>query len=402
VPISFTHAVTGPLKETCDGTASTADRSSADRDTSSRKDVPMKRLHPMMKALPALILLALLLAPAVAAAAPAAHVVTDITPMPATPNVLKAGQKIHLSFRYVSSEPAGVTIRVEPMTGGKRAAGSSARVSPVYSAGSGTATSWFKITKGDVTVDRIRIQMWNTDEEPVRLQQIVIPVHYRFTKAKANVVHGLTMTPTPNVLHHKQKVSVKFKYRTNQRAGVRILVRPLTGKALTPRSAAHASRLYKGSGSGSGWFTVTGGTPAIDKVRVQMWNRAKTKRLFNAVVPVHYRYRMPTNVVDSIEFGIPSPNVLRLDQDLEVRFRYTTDHEDGVWIFVRPMTNGERTPNYAVSPPSLHPYRAGIGTGHFTIKSEAAEVDEIDITMMTPDLTTMLFRARIPVSFRFM
>lgn len=363
----------------------------------------MKRPHPMMKALPALILpalLALLLAPAVAAAAPAVHVVTHITPKPATPNVLRAGQSISLSLSYVSPEPTGVRILVQPMTGGKPAAGWSAPDSPVYPAGSGTATRSFKITKGDVTVNRIRIQMWNA-AETVRLQQVVIPVHYRFTKAKANVIHGLTMTPVPNILKHKQKVRVDFKYRTNQRAGVRILVRPLTGKALTPRSAAHASRVYKGSGSGSGWFTVTRGTPAIDKVRVQMWNRARTKRLLNIVAPVHYRYRKPANVVDSVELEMPNPNVLRLNQDLEVRFRYTTDRKDGVRIFVRPLTNGKETPHYAANPSPLYPFRTGTGAGHFTIKLDAAEVDAIDIEMTTPDTTKSLFRVRIPVSFRF-
>jgi len=357
----------------------------------------------MMKALPALILpalLALLLAPAVAAAAPAVHVVTHITPIPATPNVLRAGQNIYLSFSYVSPEPTGVRILVQPMTGGKPAAGWSAPDSAVYPAGSGTTTRSFKITRGNVTVNRIRIQMWNA-AETVKLQQVVIPVHYRFTKAKANVVHGLTMTPVPNVLVHKQKVRVDFKYRTNQRAGVRILVRPLTGKALTPRSAAHASRLYKGSGSGSGWFTVTGGTPAIDKVRVQMWNRAKTKRLLNIVVPVYFRYRKPANVVNSVELEIPSPNVLRLNQDLEVRFRYTTDRTDGVRIFVRPLTNGKETPHYAAHMSPLYPAETGTGTGHFTIKSDAAEVDAIEITMTTSDVTTTLFRVKIPVSLRF-
>ena len=196
-PISFTHAVAGPLKEAYDGTVLTADRSCADRDTSSRKDVPMKRPPSTKKALPALILpalLALLLAPAIAAATPAVHVVTHITPKPATPNVLRPGQSVSLSLSYVSPEPTGVRILVQPMTGGKPASGWVSSSSPVEPAGSGTATRSFKITRGDVTVNRIRIQIWNA-AETVKLQQVVIPVHYRFTKAKANVVHGLTMTP---------------------------------------------------------------------------------------------------------------------------------------------------------------------------------------------------------------
>lgn len=215
-------------------------------------------------------LLALLLAPALASAAPAVHVVTGIGMTPQSPNLMRLDQRVNVTFSYVSPEPTGVRIFVRPMTGGDRTPHYAAHGSPLYPTGSGTGSGWFTISQGNATVDHIQIRMLNADQSVV-LDEVMIPVCYRFRSA-GNVVSKLTMTATPNVLRQKQRVSVSFKYRTTQKAGVRVLIRPMTGGSLTKDYSANASSLYKGSGAGSGWFTVTKGTSTVDKVRVQMWN----------------------------------------------------------------------------------------------------------------------------------
>lgn len=363
----------------------------------------MKRLLPMKKALLAFVLLALLalvLAPAVASAAAAVHVVTGIALTPKTPNVMKLNQSVTLSFTYVSPEPTGVRIFARPMTGGVLTPNYAAHGSPLYPAGSGMADGYFTITKGNVTVDHIRIQMWNA-AQTVMLDEVLIPVRYRFTSAASNVVHRLTMTANPNVLRQKQKVSVSFKYKTTKTAGVRIFIRPLTGSSLTPGYAAHASPLYKGSGSGSGWFTVTKGAPTVEKVRVQMWNAAQTKLLFRAVLPVHYKYKKPANVVRSIKLTPANPNVLRLGQNVNLTFKYATTDPSGVYIFARPLTGGLATPNYAAHPSPLYPMGTGAAAGWFTINDVAATVTEIQIRMVSADQSVTLFDAKIPVSYQF-
>lgn len=363
----------------------------------------MKRLSPMKTAVLTLVLvalLALLLAPAIASAAPAVHVVTHVTLKPGTPNVMKLGQDVTLSFTYVSPEPTGVRIFARPMTGGVLTPNYAAHGSPLYPAGSGTATGSFTITKGKVIVDHIRIQVYNA-AQTVMLDEVLIPVYYRFTSATANVLSKLTMTATPNELQHKQRVSVSFKYRTNMTAGVRIFVRPLTGGSLTPKYAAHASPLYKRSGSGAGWFTVTRGTPTVEKVRVQMWNAAQTKLLFKAVLPVHYKYRKPANLVRSIKLTPANPNVLRLGQNVNLTFKYATTDPSGVYIFARPLTGGLVTPGYGAHPSPLYPMGTGAASGWFTINDVAATVDEIQIRMVSADQSVTLLDAKIPVSYQF-
>lgn len=253
-----------------------------------------------------------------------------------------------------------------------------------------------------MTVDHIRFQMWNA-AQTVMLDEVLIPVSYRFTSATANVISKLTMKATPNVLKRKQKVSVSFKYRTTKAAGVRIFVRPLTGGSLTRGYAAHASRLYPvGSGTGKGWFTVTKGTPTVTKVRLTMWNASQTKLLFKAVVPVNYKFKRPVDVVYSIRLTPANPNVLRLAQHIDLTFKYATDEAGGVLIFARPMTGGVPTLNYSAHGSPLYPVGTGAADGWFTINGVGATVDEIHIWMTNADQSTTLFDTKIPVSFQLM
>jgi len=364
----------------------------------------MKRIFPMKRTFLTLALAALLtlaLTPAIASAAPAVHVTTHFKLTPGTPNVMKLDQRVSVTCTYVSPEPTGVRIFMRPMTGGVPTANYAAHPSPIYPAGTGAADGWFTITKGNVTVDHIRIQVYNA-AQTVMLDEVLIPVNYRFTSATANVLSRLTMTATPNVLQHKQRVSLSFKYRTTNKAGVRIFVRPLTGSALTPNYAAHASPLYPvGSGTAKGWFTVTKGTPTVSKVRLTMWNANQTRLLFKAVVPVHFQYKKPANVVRSITLTPANPNVLRLGQNLALTFKYATTDAGGVRIFARPMTGGAATPNYAAHPSPLYPTGAGSADGWFTIENVGATVDEIHIWMTNADQTVTLFDTEIPVSFQF-
>ncbi|MBC8028909.1 MAG: hypothetical protein H7Z16_02265 [Pyrinomonadaceae bacterium] len=109
----------------------------------------------------------------------AGHSVTNITLDPPTPNILVHNQKVTISFSYATTQPGGVRIFARPFTGGAATphyAASAAQVSP---SGSGTGSQFFTITSGDVTVDRIRIQMWNANQT-VLLFQAFLPVNYQF------------------------------------------------------------------------------------------------------------------------------------------------------------------------------------------------------------------------------
>ena len=82
---------------------------------------------------------------------------------------------------------------------------------------------------------------------------------------------------------------------------MRIWARPFTNGALTPNYAAHGSPIYPiGGGSGSGFFTIYSGPAVVDQIRIQMWDANQTVLLFEAFLPVYYRFRSPTNIVTDI------------------------------------------------------------------------------------------------------
>jgi hypothetical protein len=114
----------------------------------------------------------------------AAHSVTQIGITPTTPNVLKFGQNITVTFSYDTTQVGGVRIWARPisldefgndiLTPNYAACGS-----PLYPVGSGTGSCTITIVDGDVTVDKIRIQMWN-DAQTVRLFNVKLPVHFKY------------------------------------------------------------------------------------------------------------------------------------------------------------------------------------------------------------------------------
>jgi hypothetical protein len=172
---------------------------------------------------------------------------------------------------------------------------------------------------------------------------------------------------------------------------------------LTLGYKANASRLHPtGSGTGKGWFTVTRGTPRVTKVRITMMNAARTKVLRKAVVPVYYLFGKPANVVRSIRLAPLNPNVLRLGQDIDVKFRYSTNETGGVRILARPMTGGAPTPNYGAHGSPVYPVGSGSASGWFTINDVGATVDRIHLWMTNADQSTTLFDVTLPVSFQLM
>lgn len=109
----------------------------------------------------------------------AGHSITGIGLNPSTPNVLVNGQNVEISFSYSTTQPGGVLIWARPFVGSSLApeyAASPAGISPT---GSGTGTQRFTISTGNVSVDRIRFQMWDKGQTEL-LFEAFIPVSYEF------------------------------------------------------------------------------------------------------------------------------------------------------------------------------------------------------------------------------
>jgi hypothetical protein len=220
----------------------------------------------------------------------ASNVVSHIG-LTATPNVLKFGQKVSISFNYKTTRAGGVRIFARPLTGGGLTPNYAANASPLYPVGTGTGHGWFTVTRGATTVTQVRVQVWNASRTRLLFQK-KLPVSYQF-KRLTNVVNSIKLTPrTPNILMFGENVSLTFRYTTSQAGGVRIFARPLSGGVPTPNYSAHASPNYPvGSGAASGWFTISDGTVTVDQIRIQMWNNAQTKLLFQTKIPVSYQFK---------------------------------------------------------------------------------------------------------------
>jgi len=97
--------------------------------------------------------------------------------------------------------------------------------------------------------------------------------------------------PSPATVDFEDQVTLTFDYETDEATGVRIFPRPVTLGGLTTHYSASASPLYAtGSGSGSGYFTITEGTVVVDQVRFQMWDANQDDLLLEIFVDVDYTF----------------------------------------------------------------------------------------------------------------
>ncbi len=330
--------------------------------------------------------------------APGDHLVTAISLGPDTPNILYDNQNVDVNFSYSTTEAGGVRIFIRPFTNGALSPNYAAHPSPLYpTSATGSGTGWFTITSGTTVVDEIRIQMWDANQTTL-LFETFIPVYYLYSDQVDMVTHIALSPDTPDVLKFDQNVNLTFNYITRQPGGVRIWARPFTNGALTPNYAAHGSPLYPtGSGSGSGFFTITTGQVVVDQIRIQMWDDNQTTLLFEAFLPVYYRFRSPTNIVTHIELGPDTPNVFKYNQNVNLTFNYTTNQAGGVRIWARPFSGPNLSPSYAAHGSPVYPVGSGSGTGSFTLTAGPTVVDKVRIQMWDANQTTLLFEAFLPV-----
>jgi hypothetical protein len=136
----------------------------------------------------------------------------------------------------------------------------------------------------------------------------------------SDYIANIQLSPSsPASLALNQNVNIKFDYVTSVSGGVRIFVRPFTAGALTPNYAAHGSPLYTtGSGSGTGFFTITAGDAVVDQLRFQVYNANQTQLIMEFFVPVNYRFS--SHAVTDIVISPSSPTGLVFNQNINVAF----------------------------------------------------------------------------------
>ncbi len=184
-----------------------------------------------------------------AALAPGDHIVTNIVLGPDTPNILAFNNHVELTFKYSTTEAAGVRIFVVPFTNGSPTPNLADSPSPIYpTATDGDANGYITVTSGAVVVDQIQIRITTANQSAV-LFEAYIPVYYQFGDPTNLVTHINLAPDNPDVLKFDQNVDINFLYSTRQNEGVKIWFRPFTRGELTPNYRAHGSPVYP-AGSG--------------------------------------------------------------------------------------------------------------------------------------------------------
>jgi hypothetical protein len=334
-----------------------------------------------------------------AVAAPGDHLVTNLSLGPDTPNILRTNQDVTINFSYSTTQVGGVRIFIRPYSSGSPTPSYAASGSPLYpQSATGTGSGTFTITSGAVVVDQLHIEMLDANQT-VLLFEAFVPAYYLFSDAGSVVSNFSYRLDTPNVLAFDQEVSLSFNYITRQQGGVLIFARPFTNGALTPNYAASGSPIYPtGAGAGNGSFTILSQQVVVDQIRIQMWDTSQTTLLFEAFLPVYYRFRPLTNLITSISILPDTPNIFKYNQDVTLNFNYTTSEPGGVRIFARPFSGANLSPNYAAGGSPLYPTGSGSGSNGFTLTAGPLTVDRIRIQMFNSNQSTLLFEAFLPVS----
>jgi hypothetical protein len=331
-------------------------------------------------------------------AAPGDHLITNIILGPDTPNIIKINQNVTINFQYSTNEEAGVRIYARPYTTGAPTPSYAAHPSPLYPiSASGKGSGWFTIENGKAVVDQVRLTMWNANQTTL-LFEAYLPVHYFFSDSADIVTNIALIADTPDVHPFDQNVNLRFSYTASGNDSVRIFARPFTNGSLTPNYAAHGSPLYApGNGSGTGSFTIQKGQVVVDQVRITMWNANQTTLLFDAFLPVYYRFRAPTHIVTNISFNSDTPNIFKYGGKINLTFSYETAHRGDVLIFARPFSGPGLSPDYAASPSPFYPTGSGTGSGYFQLNSGPRIADRVRIQMWNTDQTILLFETFLPV-----
>lgn len=95
-----------------------------------------------------------------------------------------------------------------------------------------------------------------------------------------------------------------------------------------------------------------------------------------------------------------SPARLDFGDRVLISFEYDTGDLEGVRILVRPISDGEPTPNYSSG--ALPVYREkGTGSAGFTIEEGKATVDQLRFRVISMNLDRRIFEFSVPVEFIF-
>jgi len=91
---------------------------------------------------------------------------------------------------------------------------------------------------------------------------------------------------------------------------------------------------------------------------------------------------------------------LNFGEEISISFSYTISEPDGARIYIRPMTEGNLTPNYSASGSPVYSGE-GNATATFTITSGKAKIDQLRLQVYNSTRSELLFEFYFPVNYNF-
>ena len=266
----------------------------------------MMRTRLVLAVLSAALFLAALATPSLAV-----NQITNVVMTPPSPDIMDLNVNVEITCDYQTDVANGVQIFFRPYTDGSRTLNSAGNDSVIHPVGSGGATGWFTVGSGSVTVDSVRVQMWDPNLATLVLE-LFIPVTYYYGPTP---VTNIVMDPvSPANLAFGETVSITFDYETIETSGVLIWARPFTMGSLSPNFVASGSPLYPvGTGSGSASFRIevppsaapaSGGALShvvVDQIRFHMQG-GQGGLIAEFFIPVSFTYDQST-AVEAVAWG---------------------------------------------------------------------------------------------------
>ena len=220
------------------------------------------------------------------------------------------------------------------------------------------------------------------------------------SSSSADVISNIRFTPGPMcAVPFGQNVTITFDYAITTPGGVRIFPRPFSKGALTPNYAASPSGLFTGTGTGTGYFSITSGDIIVDHVRFQIYNADQSLLVLEFFVPVMFKYA--THGIYNIQFTPTTPGSIKFNSHMNITFDYTTAQAGGVRIYCEPYLGGSYAPNGAYQPSPLYATGSGTGASYVTVLSGATPVDAILFSMWKGDNSAEILRFIVPVDYYF-
>jgi hypothetical protein len=216
----------------------------------------------------------------------------------------------------------------------------------------------------------------------------------------ANTITKIGFSPSsPTALLNGNDINITFNYTTDVKPGVLIFARPYTRRNPSPgygASGGHAADFPSGSGTQS--FTILSGRVIVDQVHFTMVSNDQSITYLDFFVNVNFSFGTSIN---NIQLNPPSPAALPFGSDVTFTFDYAIAEAGLHYIFARPMTNGNLTPNYGAhgSPDYVGPV-SGSDSGYFSIYLENAIVDQIRFQIMDSSFT-VIYEKFVNVRYRY-